>query len=300
MLGQLEALLDPGDIQAAVLVAIPRVLAAIVVLLVFWGLKRVTQPALQAALRRGGLDEALVRLLARNVYGGALMVVGIVMAAGQLGINVTAALASIGVAGIAVGFAAQDSLANMIAGFTVFWDKPFRVGDVVEVADEYGKVVEITLRSTRIRTLDNTYVVIPNKTIIDSVLVNHSKHGEMRVNVPIDIAYKEFIPKAREVLLAAAAGVPGVMTDPAPDVIVKELAGSGVSLQVRVWVRDAERAKPVFFAVLEASKLACDAAGIQIPFPHLQLFVENVEQRVLDHTEAVASRLIGRGGASRN
>jgi small conductance mechanosensitive channel len=291
---------DPVALSTMVIAYLPRVVAAVVVVLALWLLQRLTKRPLKAALRRGGLDEALVRLLADNVYSGSVVTVGLVMGASQLGINVTAALAGISVAGLAIGFAAQDSLANMIAGFLIFWDKPFRVGDVVETAGEYGQAVEITLRSTRIRTLDNTYVVIPNKTILDSVLVNHSKHGEMRVSVPIDIAYREHIPQARDAILAAVAGLEGVMTAPAPDVVVKELGGSGVTLLVRVWVHQAELARPVFHRTIEAAKLACDAAGIQIPFPHLQLFVEDVDPRVVDKTAALAERVwrSARGGVA--
>ena len=116
------------------------------------------------------------------------------MAADQIGINVGAALAGIGVAGLAIGFAAQDSLANVIAGFLIFIDKPFEVGDWVTVADNYGASATSRCGRRRIRTNRNTYVVIPNKTIIDTVLVNHSKHGETRIDVPIGIAYKEHLP----------------------------------------------------------------------------------------------------------
>jgi small conductance mechanosensitive channel len=222
-----------------------------------------------------------VSLLTDSLYRLVVWVFALVMAAAQLGVDVTAALAGISVAGLAVGFAAQDSLANMIAGFLIFWDKPFMDGDFVSVQGQYGKVVEITLRSTRIRTLENTYVVIPNKNIIDNVLVNHTKHGEIRINVALGIAYKESIPDARRVLLEAASSVPGVLASPAPDVVCTELGGSSVNLEVRVWVKDAAIEKPTYVRVLEASKLALDAANIQIPYPHLQLFIEQIEDRVL-------------------
>jgi small conductance mechanosensitive channel len=217
------------------------------------------------------------------------------MAASQLGFNVAAALAGIGVVGLAVGFAAQDSLANMISGFLIFWDKPFQVGDIITVEGQYGKIAQITMRTTRIRTPDNTYVIIPNKNIIDSVLTNHSKHGEVRLNVPIGIAYKEHIPDARRVLLEAVAGLEGVLADPPPDVVVSETAASSVDLMVRVWIADAYQERPVYHRVLEASKLALDAAGIQIPFPHLQLFVDDVEGRVIEKVSHLAN-----GGEARH
>jgi small conductance mechanosensitive channel len=209
------------------------------------------------------------------------------MALDQFGVNVGAALAGLGIAGIAIGFAAQDSVANVISGFLIFLDKPFQAGDWVDVVDHQGRVVEITLRSTRIRTPSNTYVVIPNKMIIDQVLVNHSKHGETRLNIPIGIAYKEYIPQAREVLLRAISSVEHVLQDPPPAVVVMECGDSSINLEMRPWIGDANHGAPVTVAVVEAAKLALDEAGIEIPFPHLQLFVEDVKRPVWEGLTAL-------------
>ena len=208
------------------------------------------------------------------------MVLAAVMAASQVGINVGAALAGIGVVGIAVGFAAQETIANMIAGFLIFWDRPFKVGDFITTQEKYGEVREITMRTTRIRTMENTYVVIPNKQIIGDMLVNHSLYGAVRVNVPVGIAFKERIAKARDVLLPAARSVAGVLETPAPQVVVCELGGSSVNLEVRVWTDEPAHERRLLFEVLEASKTALDSAGMEIPFPHLQLQVEGVSDGV--------------------
>lgn len=264
---------------------LPRMVVAVVIFLAFLVLFRVTRHPLEGLMTRAGVDPALVHLLVGNVYRITLVVLGLVMAASQVGINVGAALAGIGVIGIALGFAAQDSLANTIAGFLIFIDKPFLVGDWVTVADEYGRVSSITLRSTRIRTPQNTYVVIPNKNIIDSVLVNHSKHGETRVDVSVGIAYKEDIRRAREVMLRAVRAVENVLMEPEADVVVASLGSSGVNLLVRVWIDDAASERAVEAGVLEHCKIALDQAGIQIPFPHLQLFVDTVEERVWERLE---------------
>jgi small conductance mechanosensitive channel len=149
----------------------------------------------------------------------------------------------------------------------------------VSVADQYGEVSEITMRSTRLRTNNNTYVVIPNRSIIDQVLVNHSKHGETRVDVPIGIAYKEDVPRAREVLLEAVKDLDNLSTTPS-QVAVVNLGSSSVDLELRVWIQDAALEKPVYADVMEAGKLALDAAGIEIPYHHLQLFVEDVKPNV--------------------
>jgi len=154
-------------------------------------------------LRRARLQEALVKLLVDQIYRWIVFGFALIMAAAQLGIDITAAIAGVGVAGLAVGFAAQDSLANVIAGLVIFWDKPFQVGDWITSKDHHGKVAEINMRTTRIRTRQNTYVIVPNKEIVSSVVINHSLYGDVRVDIPIGIAYKEDVREARRVILDA-------------------------------------------------------------------------------------------------
>lgn len=279
-MGDLLDSITREELLSVAATVLPKVAAAVVVFLAFVVLLRLVQPALRAILRRADFAEALIHLLVDGVVRGAILILGMVMAASQLGINVAAALAGLGVLGIAVGFAAQETIANMIAGFLIFWDRPFKVGHWVTTQDRYGEVRDITLRTTRIRTLDNTYVVIPNKQVIGELLVNHSMYGETRVNIPIGIAYKESITEARAVMLEAVRGLEGVLESPAPTVVAAGLGDSSVDLTVRVWIHHAEDEVPVRFRVVEACKVALDKAGIEIPFPHLQLFVDDVKDRV--------------------
>lgn len=271
---------DPTILMGMLMSAAPRLVAALVVLLLFWFVLKVSQPALRAILTRAGFAPALIKLIVDGVYRATVLILGVLMAASQLGINISAVLAGIGVVGIAVGFAAQETVANMIAGFLIFWDRPFTIGDYIATQDRYGLVKDITMRTTRIRTMENTYVVIPNRQIIGDTLVNHSMYGETRVNIPVGIAYKEDVGRAREVLLAAVREVDGVLATPPPDVVVVALGDSSVNLHVRIWIGVASIERPIFYRVLEVCKLALDAAGIEIPFPHLQLFVDDVRERV--------------------
>lgn len=258
----------------------PKLVAAVLILFTFWLVTRLTKPTLRAVLRRADFDPALVRLLVDNVFRFTLLAIGVIMAASQLGIDVGAALAGLGVAGFAIGFAARDSLSNTIAGFLIFWDKPFAVGDYVTTSDLAGEVSKITMRTTRLKTLDNTYVVIPNREIMENVLVNHSLHGSSRVHVRVGIAYKEDVSAAREAIVAVAADVPHVLADPEPQVVVDELGDSSVNLILFAWIDDASRHEPIRRLLLEDAKRALDEAGIEIPFPHLQLFVDDVRDRV--------------------
>ena len=266
---------------------LPSLFAGIVILFGFYLLFRFTRPMLAGLLHRTGFDLALSGMLI-NVYRFTLLGFGIVMAASQLGINVGAALAGLGVVGLTIGFAAKDSLSNIMAGFLIFWDKPFHVGDWVTVGDKHGKVAEITMRTTRVRTRNNTWVIIPNEAVINQVLVNHSTNGKTRLEVPVGIAYKEDIREARRVILEAMKTVEGLSTDDPPKVVVNNLGDSSVDLIIQAWIPDAEYERPVYFYVLEAAKIALDEAGIEIPFPHLQLFVDAVDKQVWQGAEEFA------------
>lgn len=289
--------IDPDQLKAAALAALPKVLAAVLVFFLFWLFLRVTRPALRSALHRAHFVDALIKLVVDGLYRGSILFFGLVMAVSQLGINVSAVLAGVGVVGIAVGFAAQETVANMIAGFLIFWDRPFTIGDFITTQSRYGEVRDITLRTTRIRTNDNTYVVIPNKQIIGDTLINHSMYGETRVNVPVGIAYKERVAEARRVILEAVRAVDGVLAVPAADVVAESLGDSSVNLLVRVWIDDVAQERPIFFRILEASKVALDQAGIEIPYPHLQLFVEDIREPALGKVAALPAMARAGGGS---
>lgn len=297
-MNELLQLLDLPALATRLVEYIPRVGAAVLVLAAFSFGFRVLRGLAEPALGRMDVHPAIRDLLIDKLLRSSVLLVGVVMAADQLGFNVAAALAGLGVAGIALGFAAQDSVANVIAGILIFWDKPFSVGDWIKTEGEYGRVSEITLRSTRIRTTRNTFVVLPNKRIIDVTLENFSKHGALRIDVPLGIAYKESVPQAREVLLATVSRLEGLNRDYEPEVVVTALGNSSVDLSVRVWIDSGEHGPGTFSAVLEASKSALDAAGIQIPFPHLQLFVDDVSERVWKGLSGVPALSVAGGGRS--
>lgn len=274
--------MDITNIESTLLSVVPNVIAAVLILVAFWILYRFSKGVIARALTKAGIDKALSNIIISNVYRIILIIIAIVMAASQVGINVTAALTGLGVIGIALGFAAQESLSNIIAGFIILLDKPFVVGHWIEVNDEYGKVVEITLRTTRIRKRDNTYVVLPNQEVINQTIINHSKSGPVRVQVEVGIAYKEQARKAREVILKNITGVEGVLHEPAPDVVVDSLGDSSINLLVRFWITGPKEDEPMRFKVLELVKESLDEADIEIPFPHLQLFVDEVKQKAVD------------------
>ncbi len=232
---------------------------------------RATAAVFRRLLLRSRIQDAFARLLIDNVYKVAVFVVTVIVAAGQLGLNITAPLAGLGILGIAVGFAAQDSLSNIIAGFLIFFDKPFRVRDYVTIGDNYGRVELITMRSTRIRTQDNKYVVIPNQKIINEVLIDHTTNGDTRLIVPVTITYESSIDDARSAILTQLSEIEGLLKKPAPDVVVDLLGDSGVKLLVRFWIPNAADERKYHFVATEAVKRSLDAAGIALAYPHIQV-----------------------------
>jgi len=268
---------------------LPKLFVALLILAAAFLISRAVRAVTRKALERAQFNKVLIDLLIGNILHYMIIGFGLVMALSQLGVNVGAALAGIGVVGIAVGFAAQDSVANMISGFLIFWDKPFKVGDWVETEGHFGRVQDITLRTTRIRTASNTYVVVPNKRIIDEVLENYSKNGQVRVDAVIGIGYQEDVAKARAALLEAVSSIEEVLNEPSPDVVLDELGGSSVNLKVRVWVESADLRQRIYFKLNEVAKAAIENAGIEIPFPHLQLIVDSVEERVWDRAGKLTS-----------
>ncbi|HZS56755.1 MAG TPA: mechanosensitive ion channel family protein [Bryobacteraceae bacterium] len=259
---------------------LPSLLASVLILFFFWLWFRLTHKTLRRLLHRAGLEEAFIGMLV-GVYRFTILAIGIIMAASQLGINIGAALAGLGVLGLTIGFAAKDSLSNIMAGFLIFWDKPFHVDEWVTLADHYGRVAEITMRTTRVQTRDNKWVIIPNATVIDQIMINHSAHGKTRLQIPIGIGYGEDVASARAVILDVCAHADYILKDPGPAVVLNDLAASTVDLLVFAWIADAANEKPHFFALLEAIKAALDKAGIEIPWPQLDLRVRSISHEVL-------------------
>ncbi|MEM1093449.1 MAG: mechanosensitive ion channel family protein [Bacteroidota bacterium] len=256
---------------------VPLLLSALFVFLFFYTAFRVVQRVLISFLRRSSkVDASLQSLLLRlfRIIGWTFIVI---MVMAQFRIDVTALLTGLGIVGIAVGFAAKDSLENFISGVTILLDRPFVVGDMIDVEGTYGEVQEITLRSTRVKTLTNEVMVMPNLLMVNQKLVNHAKVLPLRVDIAFGIAYKEDPRQARDVALQLTEGDSRLHPDYAPTVAVTELADSSVNMTLRVFVKDARQEVPVRSDYLEAIHRAFNDADIEIPFPHLQLFVDEAK-----------------------
>jgi len=231
-------------------------------------------------LRRNQLD-ASIQQLAGNVLSVVMATFAVVTILAQFGFDLLSIVAGLGIVGIAVGFAAQSTLSNFIAGITLLIERPFRIGDWVTINGQDGKVVKIALRTTWLRTRDNIFTMIPNDSVASSEIVNYSAEGATRLNIPVGIAYKESAKAARDIIMPVLLAHPEVMQSPGmePRVVLKNLGDSSVDLEVKIWITpDNLDVQPGIMAeVLEQIKETLDEAGIEIPFPHLQLFVDEAK-----------------------
>ena len=256
---------------------IPNLIKATFVFLIFYAVYRASRSVVNSVLHRSRrVDQGLENLVMKS-FRIAMLTFIVIMTLAQFGINVTSLVAGLSIIGLAVGFAARDTLENFISGIAILLDRPFRVGDQVEVDGTYGTVMEISLRSTRLRTLNNTVMVMPNVQMINQKLINHAMLGLTRVQIPFGIAYKESIDAAREAVLATTRGDERLDENRPATVVVTALGNSSVDMELRVFLRDPSHEVPVRFEYVEKAKKALDAAGIEIPFPHLQLFIDEAK-----------------------
>jgi len=252
----------------------PGLVLAVVTLIGGWWLTGVLTRLLERALRGRKIDDTLVGFL-RSIFHATLMTLVVIAVLDKLGVPTTSFVAVIGAAGLAIGFALQGSLANFASGVLLVFFRPFRVGDLVEVAGELGVVEDVEIFVTTIVTLDNKKIVIPNGTITSGNIVNYSGKETRRVDMVFGISYGDDIKLAKEVMERVLSENPLVLAEPAPKVAVRELGDSSVNFVVRPWCKTADY-WDTWFSVTEEVKLALEDSGITIPFPQRDVHLHQV------------------------
>lgn len=226
-------------------------------------------------VRRRTTEQTAMILRKLVLYTGLLIV--IVSAAHQAGFQLAALLGAAGIVGIAVGFASQTSVSNIISGVFLIAEKPFAVGDVVRVGTTTGSVLSIDLLSLKLRTFDNQFVRIPNETLMKTEVVNLTRFPLRRVDTTVSVAYREDLDHVKEVLLDLARENPDVLDEPGPIVLLTSYNNSGIDFLFAVWCLKADFFK-VRTTLVPAIKRRLDEAGIEIPFPHVSLYAGSKTQ----------------------
>ncbi len=203
-LERLRQIFDLNQIGERAAELAPNLILAFVVFGVFYLIYRVLNVIVTKVATRVGLEPTVSSFLLIGMKY-TILVFGVITALQQVGINVTSVIAGLGIIGLSLGFAAKDTLSNIIAGIFLLWDKPFIIGDLIEASDEYGKVQEITLRTTRIVTPDGKLVSIPNSELINNKIKSYTMYPHLRLDVDVTIGVNEDIGKARDVILSLLA-----------------------------------------------------------------------------------------------
>lgn len=219
--------------------------------------------------------------LHKLIYYGIIMITFLAVVTSQ-GIDLSGLMVAGGIFGIVIGFAAQSVVSNLFSGIFLMFDRPAKAGDIIEIpsGNIYGKLMDITILSTRIKLFDGSIMRVPNEKIFTSEIRNVSSSEVRRLDVTLGIAYNEDIDHTTSVIQKAVLNLPYVLREPKPEVWTEKLSDSSIILKILIWIpRDEwDNVGPI---LLKEIKKEVDAAGIEIPFP----------QRVIRYSEKKPSDL---------
>ncbi|WP_319381010.1 mechanosensitive ion channel domain-containing protein [Thiomicrorhabdus sp.] len=232
-------------------------------------------------LRAGKLDEMLINFI-MSITGAVLLLVVVIAALDQLGVDTTSLVALIGAAGLAVGLALKDSMQDFASGVMILVFKPFKAGDFVEAGGISGVAEKVQLFTTTFRTGDNKEIIVPNSSIYSDSITNYSVRETRRVDMVFGISYDDDIRLAKQILDRLVSEDERILPEPAPVIALSELGASSVDFIVRPWVNSSDYWK-VKWDMNEKVKLAFDEAGISIPYPQMDVHLH--EQKVLVEKE---------------
>lgn len=242
---------------------------AAITLIVGWIVIRIVLRIEKKGLVKSKLDEAL-HLFILKATKSILWIVLIVSILSRLGLETSSLIAILGAGGAAIALALKDSLGNVAGGIIILLNKPFYRGDTIEINGTTGVVDSIDLLTTQLHTFDNKVVTIPNGTITTSILINYSRENNRRVDCTFGISYDADILKAKEILYHVATGCTQVQMEPEPVIGVASHGDNAVLLDLKVWCSTSDYFDVKYY-LEETVKLAFDEAGIEIPYPQIDI-----------------------------
>ncbi len=259
------------------------ILRILIILVVSLPLIRVAESFARRYGRKNLSEQSLMLLTKGTRYG--LFTILAISLLHEMGFNLTALIGAAGIAGVAIGFASQTSLSNLISGMFLIAEKPFQIGDVLQVGDNMGLVYSIDLLSVKLRTFDNRYIRIPNENLIKNQFINITKFPIRRFDIDIGVAYKENLDHVIRVLADIADRNPYCLDEPEPIILFKGFGNSSLDFMLGVWFEKADMIK-LRNSIMTEIKRRFDEEGIEIPFPHRSLYTGSV-------TEPFPIRLVG-------
>ena len=257
--GKLDLLVNMGIEWA------PKLIGAIVVLVIgLWIVGAITN-MIRKAMTKSGLDKDIVPFLS-SMISVILKVLLLLSVAGMVGIETTAFVALIGMAGLAVGMALQGTLGHFAAGVMVLIFKPYRVGDLVDLQGQLGHVDEIQVFNTVLTSPDNKKIIVPNGIATSGIMTNLSTNENLRVDLNVAMPYEEDFEKVQGIIMDAIKATPKVLSDPAPTVEIEKFDAHNILLAVRPHANTADY-WDVYFGTYRNVKAALGKAGIRVAYP---------------------------------
>ena len=267
--------MDLNNAQLMMAIGLEYAQATVIALLIFvagrWLVNRVVALVERLMLARA-TDETLVKFVCSILQWLGLLFV-VIAALSHLGVDTTSLVALVGAAGLAIGLSLQNSLGNLAAGVLLIIFKPFKKGDFIDAAGAMGTIESISIFTTVMTTADNREITVPNGAIIGGNITNFSARATRRVDMVFGISYGDDLRHAKAILEEIVGADPRVLAEPAPVVMVGELADSSVNFLVRPWV-NSEDYWQVLWDTTETVKLRFDEVGISIPFPQVELHMQ--------------------------
>lgn len=256
-------------IQELIMVYGPKLIGAILTLIIGWWIIRIILRVLRIRLEKREIDPSL-RGFVNSLTGITLKVLLLVSVIGMIGVQMTSFIALLGAAGLAVGMALSGTLQNFAGGVMLILFKPFKAGDFIEAQGYTGTVSEIQIFNTILKTPDNKVIIIPNGGLSTSSMVNFSKEPQRRVDFTFGIGYGDDVDKAKEILFRLIKEDSRILDNPEPFVVVSELADSSVNLVVRVWANSADY-WGIYFELTEKVYKTFTSEAINIPYPQMDV-----------------------------
>ena len=189
-----------------------------------------------------------------------------------LGIPLTSIITLVASAGVAVSLAMQGALGNLVGGMTLLILKTVRAGEYVKIGDYEGTVKSVGAFYTDLTTMDNKRISLPNSTLTNTAVINYTREGTRRVDITYSVSYSSDIDRVYRALLGMMESNDAVLAEPAPTVVLERCADSSVDFTARAWVKP-ENYLSVYYAMTDAGKRALDEAGIEIPFPQMDVHI---------------------------
>ena len=252
-----------------------NIISALLILFIGNIIVKAVANSVSKVLEKKKMDKAVVEFV-NGLVRYLLFVIVLIAALGRVGVQTASVVAVIGAAGLAVGLALQGSLSNFAAGVLIVAFRPFKSGDYVEIGGVAGSVEAIQIFQTVLKTPDNKMVVVPNSSVIGGAITNYSRHATRRVDLVIGVSYSADLKQTKQVIRDVLEKDDRILKDPAIQIGVLALADSSVNFVVRPWCKTADY-WDVYFDSTQAIKEALDEAGIEIPFPQMDVHLNKVE-----------------------